>query len=231
MLAAAPFWPVGVAARRELGQDLVWLALQAPTELAIQHRLPGQYLQVRCGPGEAPAYMALANAPGEPWALLVKAQGGGARIAEAQEGQELELGAPMGPGYPLEAVPPGGDLLLVGVGTGLAPLRSALHEALTQRSRFGRLVWVAGAKDPASMPFLEEWARWRSEGVEVLPCYSQASVPQAQRGHVQDHLSGALGGHAGSFTALMCGMPAMEAGVREALVALGLPPGALHRNH
>lgn len=230
MATETAFHEATLSAVRPAGHGLVWLALHAPTHLAIAHRHPGQYIQVRTSPEAKPSFMALANAPGEAWGLLVKDEGAGAALAALPEGSPLELTVPMGPGFPVDDFQQGRDLLFVGVGTGLAPLRSALREALTKRAYFGRLVWLAGAKDAASMPFTDELADWRSAGVELHLAYSQATLPNAHRGYVQDRLAAATGGSAAPFAALVCGMPAMESAVREGLTTLGLPADAFYRN-
>lgn len=57
------------------------------------------------------------------------------------------------------------DLVIVAGGCGLAPLRPMILQVLADRSRFGRLVLVAGARTPQHFLFRDEAAEWAQNPV------------------------------------------------------------------
>ncbi|HSW34976.1 MAG TPA: FAD/NAD(P)-binding protein [Candidatus Limnocylindrales bacterium] len=65
-------------------------------------------------------------------------------------GQELGVRGPYGNGFPLEQLR-GKDLLFIGGGIGLAPLRSLIGYCLAHRDDFGKIDIVYGARSPADL--------------------------------------------------------------------------------
>ena len=193
---------------------------------------PGHVVLLRTG--DTPAgYFAISSAPSEdcPPTFLLKRGGRAADAILAQpDGGEVWVQGPMGPGFPL-ADCGGSDLLFVGVGTGVAPLRSCLVEALRAREEFGRIVLVYGAMNDAHFCYKEAMDDWRSLGVEVVLV---ASHPESgwsgPTGFVQDHLADLELDSDGTIASI-AGMPAMEEAVREKLVALGFDPGRVRSNY
>ncbi|MEC9071269.1 MAG: oxidoreductase [Myxococcota bacterium] len=193
---------------------------------------PGHVVLLRTG--DAPAgYFAISSAPSEdcPPTFLLKRGGRAAdAILALEDGGEVWVQGPMGPGFPL-ADCEGSDLLFVGVGTGVAPLRSCLVEALRQRERFGRIVLVYGAMNHEHFCFTEAMEQWRTAGVEVLLV---ASHPEkgwsGPTGFVQEHL-GTLNLDPNETIASIAGMPAMEEAVRETLSGLGFSPESVRSNY
>ena len=51
--------------------------------------------------------------------------------------------------------------MLVAGGLGLLPLRSVIYQVLAQRRRFGQVSLLYGARNPADLVFLREFAQWR----------------------------------------------------------------------
>jgi NAD(P)H-flavin reductase len=63
----------------------------------------------------------------------------------------------------------GKDLLFVGGGLGIVPLRSLINYTLDNRSSFNRVIIFFGAREPAERLFTSELARWEQMGgVEFL---------------------------------------------------------------
>ncbi len=69
---------------------------------------------------------------------------------------------PYGNGFPLERLY-GSDLLFVGGGIGLAPLRSMIQYVFARRSEFGRITILYGARSPEDIVFKEDLAGWEEE--------------------------------------------------------------------
>ncbi|MFI9415397.1 FAD/NAD(P)-binding protein [Nocardia gamkensis] len=70
---------------------------------------------------------------------------------------------PFGTGWDLASAI-GGDLVIIGGGVGLAPLRSAVLTALAARSDYRRIVLITGARTPADMLFRDDQQSWPKAG-------------------------------------------------------------------
>ena len=75
-------------------------------------------------------------------------------------GEQLGVRGPFGRGWPLDRFL-GYDLVVIGGGIGLAPLRPVIRAVLEQRRAFGRLVVLYGARTPADLLFADEIESWR----------------------------------------------------------------------
>src|SRR5688500_12302394 len=95
--------------------------------------IPGQ-VAVLSVPGEAPAYFAFASAPEDPeLEVLVKQKvGASTLIYDMKPGENIELMDVVGHGFALDEQK-GKDLVFVAMGTGVAPLRSALRHVLKRK--------------------------------------------------------------------------------------------------
>jgi 2-polyprenylphenol hydroxylase and related flavodoxin oxidoreductases len=68
----------------------------------------------------------------------------------------------------------GRDIVIVAGGIGLAPLRPVVLTALADRSRYGRIVLLVGARTPGDLLYTDELERWRRDGVEVAVTVDRA---------------------------------------------------------
>ena len=83
-------------------------------------------------------------------------------------GQVIGFRGPYGNAFPLEQWR-GRDLAFVGGGIGMAALRAALLSVLDQRSEFGRVLVLNGARTAADMVYREEMPEWEEfDGVRVV---------------------------------------------------------------
>ena len=65
--------------------------------------------------------------------------------------------------------PQGKDLLFIGGGIGLPPLRGLIWNVLDDREHFGRVTILYGAKTPADLVYKDELQEWAARGdVELL---------------------------------------------------------------
>jgi len=124
---------------------------------------PGQFVEVTVfGAGEAPIGFASDPMQKAYFELTVvdrgKVTGAMCRLAK---GEKVGVRGPLGNCWPLEAVK-GMDLLIIGGGCGLAPLRPAIFQALANRKDYRELHILYGCRTPADRNFkydLEDWAR------------------------------------------------------------------------
>jgi NAD(P)H-flavin reductase len=201
--------------------------------------LPGQVAALRAG-GDATAaaarsfYFAFASAPeDEELEFLVKRAGGegGQSIYHLGEGEHLELTGIVGHGFPLDAHT-GKDLILIAMGTGIAPLRSTLRHALHRIDDFGQLVVLYGARTPDDFCYRDETETWKAAGVELRQVISKPDGYEwaGSTGYVQSLLDHVLP----SLTepvAFVCGSPEMIAHTRDRLQEMGLPPETILTNY
>jgi CDP-4-dehydro-6-deoxyglucose reductase len=114
--------------------------------------------------------------------------------------------------------------LLVGVGTGVAPLKALAEEALAATSRTP-LVLLAGQRSESDVlwaaeleALAREYPEFRFEPTLSLP----APDWRGRRGRVQEHLSELVSSLPARPSAYVCGTPAMAESVRSELRLLGV---------
>lgn len=193
---------------------------------------PGQVAVLRVE-GEYPAYFAYASAPddAELEFLVKRAQGASARIFEMMEGDRLELSETVGQGFPLDEQK-GKDLVFVAMGTGVAPLRSALRHVLKRKQDFGQLVVLYGARTPDDFCYRNETERWEEAGVELRQVISRPDGHDwsGPTGYVQSLLEHVLP-DLQKPVALICGSREMLKQTRERLRLLGFKPEEILTNY
>ena len=77
-----------------------------------------------------------------------------------QCGDIVGLRGPFGRGFPFEEMK-GHDILLVAGGLGIAPLRGLINNIHDERSEFGKVTIIYGAKRPAEIMFRQQFEMWR----------------------------------------------------------------------
>lgn len=194
--------------------------------------IPGQVAVLQVA-GEEPAYFALASAPEDPeLEVLVKHKAGAStRIYEMSKGERIELLEITGHGFGLEEQK-GKDLVFVAMGTGVAPLRSALRHVLKRKRDFGQLVVLYGARTPDDFCFRDETENWEAAGVELRQVISRPDGHDwsGPTGYVQsllDHVLPDL--HAP--IALICGSLEMIDQTRDRLEQMGFKPDEILTNY
>ncbi|MCL4486081.1 MAG: FAD-binding oxidoreductase [Nitrospirae bacterium] len=129
----------------------------------------GQFIKV-LWEGEKGSYFAIASPPYENRyieILVKKGKGVSEKLFDVRPGQSVVFEGPLGNGFPLDPHRHK-NLLFVGVGTAIAPLRSTLLEALSRRDEFGRIDLYFGTMTPGHLYFGEEMLDWHSRGVNVV---------------------------------------------------------------
>jgi len=193
---------------------------------------PGQVAILRVE-GEEPAYFALAGAPADPdLEVLVKQKAGASRIIyDLSVGDEIELVEVCGRGFRIDEIK-GRDLVFVAMGTGVAPLRSALRHVLQRKAEFGQLVVLYGARTPDDFCYRDETETWEDAGVELRQVISRPDGHDwsGPTGYVQSLLDNVLPNLA-SPVALICGSSEMIDQTRERLGKMGFKPEEILTNY
>lgn len=194
--------------------------------------VPGQ-VAILSVPGEEPAYFAFASAPDDAeLEVLVKQKLGASRVLyELREGDEIELLGICGNGFDLDQQQYR-DLVFVAMGTGVAPLRSALRHVLKHRTHFGQVVVLYGARTPDDFAYRDEVQGWADAGVDLRQVISRPDGHDwsGPTGYVQSLLDHVLP-HLSSPVALICGSSEMIDQTRERLVKMGFKPEDILTNY
>lgn len=145
-----------------------------------------------------------------------------AALHEAEVGQTVGVRGPYGNGFPVEELH-GKDLVFIGGGIGLAPLRSLINHCLANRGDFGRIQIIYGARSPADLVFKEDLFRnWpQAPDTEVHITVDAADAEwQGHVGFVPAFLEELNPPPAGKV-AITCGPPIMIKFVLAALERMG----------
>lgn len=194
--------------------------------------VPGQVAVLQVV-GEAPAYFAFASAPEDPeLEVLVKQKIGASNVIfDMKVGDRIQLLDVAGHGFALSDHQHK-DLVFVAMGTGVAPLRSALRHVLKRKESFGQLVVLYGARTPDDFCYRYETQDWEDAGVELRQVISRPDGHDwsGPTGYVQsllDHVLPSL--H--SPIALICGSPEMIGQTRDRLGKMGFAPEEILTNY
>ena len=194
--------------------------------------VPGQVAVLRVKE-EEPAYFAFAGAPEDRRLEILVKRTVGASVAmfDMKEGDQVDLLSVAGHGFYLEQQR-GRDLVFVAMGTGVAPLRSALRHVLNRRDYFGQLVVLYGARTPDAFCYRDETEDWKNAGVELRQVVSRPDGHEwsGPTGYVQSLLDHVLL-DLKSPVALVCGSREMIEQTRDRLQQMGFPPEAILTNY
>jgi len=193
---------------------------------------PGQVAIMRVKQ-EEPAYFAFASSPedNELQILVKRTIGASVALFEMKEGDAVDLLGVAGNGFDLDAQV-GRDLVFVAMGTGVAPLRSALRCVLNRRERFDQLVVLYGARTPDEFCYRDEVDDWEKAGVELRQVISRPDGHDwsGRTGYVQSLLDHVLP-DLKSPVALVCGSREMIAQTRDRLEQMGFAAADILTNY
>jgi len=207
------------------------IRLAVAPSIAASHREAGQFVEVRL-PGQAGGgYFAIANAPdGEAIELLVKrGEGLPDELASLPVGALVETTPAMGAGFPVAAMR-GRDVLLFATGSGIAPIRAVLQALVRERASYGRIDLFFGVRTSGELPYAADLDAFELQGVRVHRVISQPD--RSDRSHarwVQERFREELP-PVGNAEACLCGLEGMIRGVSEALDEAGLRKDRIHLN-
>lgn len=163
-----------VARVRHLSPDVIEVRLEAPLDVR-----PGQFVRVK-QEGIERAY-SVAETTGSEHAFHIRLIPGGqmsALWAQVQPGNLFTLQGPFGRSV-YDPTHPDRPLLLIGSGTGLAPLWGVLNDALARGHR-GAISLYHGAACSAGLYYRDELES--VEGLHYVPCVDEATHPRDRHG-------------------------------------------------
>ena len=159
----SPFLPYPARLResRDLTPDVKLLRVELEDGRENFRYQPGQFAFLSAlGMGEAP--FTFAGYPKEQGVLefaIRKVGTVSGALHELEEGEPLGVRGPFGNSFPLEDYR-GKDIVIIGGGIGLAPLRPVIQAILARREEYGDLLIIYGARTPADLAFAHEFPSW-----------------------------------------------------------------------
>lgn len=186
----------------------------------------GQFVELTVpGVGEAP--FTPSSSPYETQRVEVTVMNVGTVTEElhgAKKGDVLGMRGPYGKGYPIEKFY-NKEVLILGGGVGMAPLRCLLLTLLAQKGKFKRLVLCYGARTPEDIVYKEVFKEWMSEdGLEVFRSVDKADGNWNETEGVVTVLLDKFNMDLGNTVAIVCGPPIMMKFGTFKLIELGHNP-------
>ncbi len=89
------------------------------------------------------------------------------RIHQLNAGDRIGLRAPLGNGFQYEDMK-GRDILFIGGGIGMAPLRTLLLYMIDNRADYGDITAIYGARSPKDLCYTYEFEAWKTGGVNLV---------------------------------------------------------------
>ncbi|MFW2242933.1 2Fe-2S iron-sulfur cluster-binding protein [Rhodococcus opacus] len=205
-----------VSAIEDVARDTrrVLVTLDSPLEFSA-----GQYVELRVPGTDHRRQYSMANTPGESKQLEfhIRRQPGGIAtdgwvFGSLSVGERVDMVGPLGD-FRLDPEDEG-PMILLGGGTGLAPLKSIVHQALTVAPDRAIHLYhgVREESDLYDVDLFQEWER-AHPGFRYVPCLSDQSWP-GRSGYVTDAFVEDFDTCRG-YSGYLCGPPAMvDAGVK-----------------
>lgn len=219
-----------VKAKHHLGRDVVRLHLQTAAPFPAR---AGQFVNLtRLSDGLTRSYSVASLESDGHVELHVRVVPNGKMsqwvAKELAPGHEVSVRGPTGDCFYVEGRPDQ-PLVLVGTGTGLAPLLGVARDALANNHR-GSIALIHGGRTPEDLYLDLELRRLAKQhpNFRYLPTLSgEAQVPGAFHGHVDRVLAEQFDSLAG-FRAFLCGSPKMVRDVRALIYKLGASLDDIH---
>lgn len=160
--------PVIIQSIQPEAHEIATFSLRFQEAAPDYHFQPGQFNMLYV-PGIGEVAISISSDPAQPEVLghTIRFAGNVTRaLGRMKAGEAIGLRGPFGTGWPLE-VAHGKDLVIVAGGIGLAPLRPLIYAVTRNRSQFGRVVLLYGARTPIELHYTGEFEHWRQQDMEV----------------------------------------------------------------
>jgi anaerobic sulfite reductase subunit B len=161
--------PYVIVRRREEAADVVTLSLE-PSEGPLPGFRHGQFNMVTSfGRGEIAVSMSSAPGAAGPLEHSIRRVGAvSTALCDAAVGSVVGIRGPFGTSWGIDELEDGTDVVVMGGGIGLAPLRGAVRDLVArQEAGRGAVFVLAGARSPDQILFQEDLEAWRGAGAHV----------------------------------------------------------------
>ncbi|MCD6413775.1 MAG: FAD/NAD(P)-binding protein [Elusimicrobia bacterium] len=198
-------------------------------EIPLKFRT-GQFIQFTLyGEGEAPFTPSSSHFEAEKFEVTIMRAGRVTeKIHKLKQGDVIGIRGPLGNGYPLEEFE-GKEILILGGGVGMAPLRSLLLTLLAEKEKYKKISLLYGSKTPDDIVYKSQFDNWRKKGAEIFQ-----SVDKCETGEwkgkigVVTCLFEDIKPNAEKGVAIVCGPPIMMKFGTLKLLELGYSPDRIY---
>jgi sulfhydrogenase subunit gamma (sulfur reductase) len=188
--------------------------------------LPGNFLEISSfGAGEAPFCISSSPTRKDAFDITVRAVGSVTHaLHKLTKSAIVGIRGPLGNSFPFDAVR-GRDILFVGGGIGLPPLRSLIHYMLDNREDYGDITILYGARTPDDRVYKQELDQWsKRDDILFLDTVDVGNDAWKGRVGVVTALFDEIKFDPSKTTAFTCGPPIMIRFVIQGLLKMGLSP-------
>ncbi len=221
--ALIPVVGVVTAIRRDTADVKTFRVVGLDGKKPFEH-MPGQCAMLSI-PGVGEALFSITSSPTNKKFLefSIKKCGCVTEVLHSIEpGQQITIRGPYGKNFPVDTVFKGKDLLFIGGGIGLAPLRSVINYVRDNRADYGKVAIIYGARSADDLVDIDEI---RNEWVNEPDFDVYLTIDREQEGW--DGHVGFVPSYAkelnipNTYTAILCGPPIMIKFTLAGLLELG----------
>jgi sulfhydrogenase subunit gamma (sulfur reductase) len=183
----------------------------------------GQFAEISIlGVGEAP--ISITSTPTRPETLEFSIRRVGQltnALHELKVGDKIGIRGPFGNSFPLRELE-GQNMLIIGGGIGLAPMRSVILNLFDNRKKYGKIDIIYGARSPQDLVFKSEYEEWQKvENTNLYLTVDRGDEEwKGNVGLVPDFLR-EINPSPENTTGITCGPPIMIKFTVQALAELG----------
>jgi len=151
-----------IVSMQKLTNSEMFFEIRLPDGLSLEHQ-NGQFVEVSIfGIGEAPISICSPFTQKNTFELVVRATGSVTdHLHTLKPGAKVGIRGPMGRGFDMNSWK-GKDLLIIGGGIGLVPLRSIIKTAIAHRDDYGTITTLYGTRNSSEILFKDEINEWQN---------------------------------------------------------------------
>ena len=151
-----------------------------------------------------------------------------AALHKLKAGDKVGVRGPLGNSFPYNDMK-GKDIVFVGGGIGMAPLRTLLLYMFDNRDDFGKISLLYGARSPQDMAFSYEIAEWRKQkNAEVVLTIDREAEGWTEKVGLIPNVLLEMNPSTKNTVAITCGPPIMIKFTLQALDKLGFKPEQIY---
>ncbi len=189
---------------------------------------PGQFVMLELpGIGEAP--FSISSSPLRHGDLELCIRGAGNMtnfLSLVPRGTKVGISGPFGTSFPVEQMYDQ-NIMLIGGGLGLVPLRAPIFSVLEQRSRYGNIDIIYGSRNPSELLFTYQYDTWRQFDIDLSIIVDEGDEtwngPVGLITSILEERIAAAGDISQNTFAIVCGPPIMFKYVCDMLVKSKMP--------
>lgn len=136
-------------------------------------------------------------------------------------GDQIGLRGPFGKGFPVNKME-GRDIVIIGSGVGVAPIRTAVLQIAENRDKYGKVVVIGSAISHEDLIYKSDFVSWEKMDIKVLYALNKPTDKvQAHVGYINDLLPGLVNNWK-ETSVIICASPKRIKEVAKDLIGLGM---------